>query len=114
MKVKVHWNRHKKKWSVGTKGLPRRYLDKITIQNARFRVQYSGWIKCQRTGIRNVHAYVVGEEINYIINTNSFLKIVYNPFISSYFNADFGSFTKEIQEAKLVTFKENGECYGLP
>lgn len=59
-KVWVHWDKHRKRWSLRING---RVADKPTdlhLKNCTFRVWQSGRERAIREGKRNVHAFVVG------------------------------------------------------
>lgn len=91
--VKVHWNFHKKLFSVSYNGRVVGYSDYVCISKPRFYVQPGGQKRARELGQRNVHAYVRGKLIgvdksitdrwsdkDWDYLNNECLHITYNPF----------------------------------
>lgn len=63
-RVEVYRNRRIRKYSVRHKGLVVDHDDAVFLKNARFVVQPKGRERTRSTGVRNVHAWVVGERVS--------------------------------------------------
>lgn len=65
-----------------------RYVSAIELENVELKVSEAGRQRCIREGVRNVHAWVVGEIVRqdcgpgvaYLIDTRRFRKVVYDPW----------------------------------
>lgn len=61
MTVYVHRNLNRGCWSVLKQGKLQGHRHRMTLRDAEFRVRPGGFARMQREGVRNVHAFVVGE-----------------------------------------------------
>lgn len=61
MTVYVHRNLNRGCWSVLKQGKLQGHRHRMTLRDAEFRVRPGGFARMQREGIRNVHAFVVGD-----------------------------------------------------
>ena len=66
LKVKVYRNLHKGCYSIQVKGRVVAHADEILIREPVFRVQPAGRKRVLRTKKKNVHAFVVGELVNFV------------------------------------------------
>ena len=81
--------------------------DNFTIKNAIVKFQPSGQKKAKESGVRNVHAYIVGE----LVKTDTIAlqnEITYNPFADD--NFTFKATGKDFVGAELMYFNR-GKCY---
>ena len=122
MKVRVYYNLHKKTWSVQKyiKGKGWRishHTNKLLLKNAEFKVYKSGQDKVRKEKKKNVHAYVIGEEIKgeyqvvdallvHKIKLRENHEIYYNPYKVDQFQLD----NQPIYKAEYV-WMENRRVY---
>ncbi len=94
MKAKyyVYWNLHKKCYSVRFRGRVIHHLDRLIGVNATFRVSQAGRKRVLREQSKNVHAFVVCDDIIFsqkdmIDSPYSFYrnKVTYNPYENTTF-----------------------------
>ena len=64
-KVMVHYNLHKHTFSVTYKSLVIMNADYVKLTNVEFRVRQGGKNKVREEKNKNVHAFVIGELVNY-------------------------------------------------
>jgi hypothetical protein len=92
-RVWVYFNLHKKQWSVKAltgdkKGRVIAHLDSIKLTDIHYRVQPAGLRKVRDTGVKNVHAGVVGwwdgDECGVGV-PQMYRRISYNPFVRDVF-----------------------------
>ena len=86
LRVMVYYNLHKHTFSVTYKGKVVLYADYVKLRNVEFRVREGGRERVRREMKKNVHAFVIGDLIDYCVfpcenmppesNTNV---ITYNP-----------------------------------
>ena len=86
LRVMVYYNLHKHTFSVTYKGKVVLYADYVKLKNVEFRVREGGRERVRREMKKNVHAFVIGDLIDYCVfpcenmppesNTNV---ITYNP-----------------------------------
>ena len=86
LRVMVYYNLHKHTFSVTYKGKVVLYADYVKLKNVEFRVREGGRERVRREKKKNVHAFVIGDLVDYCIfpcenmppesNTNV---ITYNP-----------------------------------
>ena len=92
--VKVYKNLRKNCWSVKQDGLVKARPKFVAIDHAKFKVSEAGRQRVLASGVKNVHAYVVGS-ISLIYNVHfnwdelfdatALTKVIYNPFVHSTF-----------------------------
>ena len=113
MKIRVYRNLHKKCWSV-QRYIPKKgwrlyqHFDELSLKDAKFIIYQAGRLKVQRERRKNVHAFVEGELLDYIVDLG-FLpsRIKYSPY------SDVWGFTIDdriVHEVKYITFNKAG-CY---
>lgn len=67
------------------------YASSVKLANARFVVSESGRQRCLREGVRNVHAWIVGEELSRLTGTpprepiGDWCQAVYDPWLGDSF-----------------------------
>jgi hypothetical protein len=107
-KVWVHWNFHKKCFSIKYKNEPVIHADLVQLENVKFHVRPNGRKKVLKEKVKNVHAFVIGTLLDYmpkgdicgVYFNGTYKKIDYNPYISdSFYNKKT---KKPIFEAKKV------------
>ena len=86
-RVMVYYNLHKKTFSVQKSGLILLHADYVKLKNVEFRVRKGGKEKVRKEKSKNVHAFVIGDIIEYCeypcsdIPTNVDGDVVtYNPY----------------------------------
>ncbi len=113
MKVRVYRNLHKKCWSV-QRHIPKKgwrlygHFEELSLKDAKFIIHQAGRLKVQREKRKNVHAYVEGEILNYIVDLG-FLpnRIKYSPYSNI---CGFTINDRLIYEVNYITFNKTG-CY---
>lgn len=108
--VKVYFNLHKKKFSVQSKVNGRwkvvKHVDEICLQNVRFKVSEAGRQRVLREKRKNVHAYVIGEEIPFVPKSYCWQDtVVYNPYKYETFVVA-NQYYHPVDEMKYVTLKD--------
>jgi len=105
-KVMVYYNLHKHTFSVTYKGVVILHADYVKLKNVEFRVREGGKEKVRREKSKNVHAFVIGELLDYCefpcedIPTEPSNKVVtYNPY-------KYNSFVYKDTEEPVYTAKE--------
>jgi hypothetical protein len=85
--VFIYFNLHKKKWSIRHKGIVIGHADSILLKSAKFKVSKKGRERVLKTGVKNVHAGVVGTLIGLNVDQPNDLntKVSYNPFKNDQF-----------------------------
>ena len=81
-KFEVYWNLQKKLWSVrdyATKHVVA-HEDELYLYKPIFRVQQAGCQRVRNTGVKNVHAYVLGYWCHPGYKFRATRRITYNPF----------------------------------
>lgn len=108
-KVKVYRNLHRKTYSIAdaASGLVLGYADRITLQDAEFKVGQAGRQRVLQEQRKNVHAYVVGTLI-YAAGEGLSRKVRYNPYHYPTFVNDA---SMPVYTASLVTLAEDGVTY---
>ena len=91
-RVMVYYNLHKKTFSIQYKGLVIAHADYVKLNNVEFRVRQGGMEKVRAEMSKNVHAFVIGDLVDFIaypstdIPTPSSSKIItYDPYKYSSF-----------------------------
>lgn len=113
MKVRVHWNRRKKLWSVLHKGRVVQRLPALVLFDCKFVVLRGGWLRFKREGVRNVHAFVEGhlcESPADIGDTHALASI------PARYNLELGQFQTargEALTAAFVIFQQNGRIFAI-
>lgn len=82
-RVKVARNLNKDKLSIRKDGLVIGYADEILLKNCTFEVSESGRQRVLREGVKNVHAFVVGEQAEWKEMRDEigrFENVTYNPY----------------------------------
>ena len=105
--TEVYWNLHKHCFSVRERGRVVAHVDHVTLVNAHFVVQRSGYERTVRERVRCVHAWVRGE-VTKIPNTASCTQalVTYNPFRADHFQVSATG--ERIDSAHLVAFSIQG------
>ena len=103
MKVDVYFNLHKKTLSVRHKGIVIAHSDYVKIGNPKFVVSEAGRQRVLREKRKNVHAFVRGELLSTVNNSNEVLDnhstITYNPY-------KYTSFVNKSNELPIHTANE--------
>jgi len=84
--TEVYWNLHKRCFSVRERGRVIAHTEHVTLRNAHFVVQRSGYERTVREKVRSVHAWVRGEvtEASEGLSVTPVL-VTYNPFRVGHF-----------------------------
>jgi hypothetical protein len=88
MKAKyyIYWNLHKKCFSVKYKGKVIRHMNDLSASNVQFKVSELGRQRVMTSKRKNVHAYVVADEIENVSQIDQFevlmdgFAVTYNPY----------------------------------
>ena len=64
-RVKVYYNLHKHTFSVQKNGLVVMHADYIKLENVEFKVRPGGKQKVRQENSKNVHAFVIGDLVDY-------------------------------------------------
>ena len=101
--TEVYWNLHKRCFSVCERGRVIAHTDHVTLRNAHFVVQRSGYERTVRERVRCVHAWVRGE-VTEMPNAASGAQtlVTYNPFRADHFR--LLATGERIDSAPLVAF----------
>ena len=111
--VRVYWNLHKKKFSVqaryGYDWYVVAHISELTLKNVTFKVSQAGRNRVLRTGVKNVHAYVIGALYPFA-DTEKWRQVTYSPrsydsFVMVYNMAVYA--VESLPSLTLVT--ENGK-----
>lgn len=105
-KVMVYYNLHKHTFSVTYKGVVILHADYVKLGNVEFRVREGGKEKVRREKSKNVHAFVIGELLDYcefpcenIPSEPSNKVVTYNPY-------KYNSFVYKDSEEPVYNAKE--------
>jgi hypothetical protein len=101
-KVRVHWNFHKKLYSVSQGGVVRAHANSLVLAGARFIVNQAGRQRVLRERRKNVHAWVEGY-ISEMQPLTVARQVKYNPLAGSTFMAVTGS----VANARYVEMVED-------
>lgn len=108
MSVRVHWNLHRKCWSVKQGREATTHASRLTLSGCTFVVSACGRERCLRDGHRNVHAFVKGE----VSNEESVVRGVrvgYNPWRSPHFTRKDNG--EKVEKAGVVFLSEDGQLF---
>lgn len=106
MKVRVHWNLHKKCWSVHNSNRLLFHITHLILKDCKMIVRPAGRERVLRENRKNVHAFIEGK-ISDFPNEHSLLKsLTYNPYKYPYFY-DKDTFEK-IESVSICELLENG------
>lgn len=82
--VKVHWNLHKRCWSVHRRGRGLRHMRSLTLVRVRFKVYQAGRKRALEKKSRNVHAFACGDALcpaePELAKRMRMTQVSYNPF----------------------------------
>lgn len=95
-RVRVHWNFHRKEFSICQNGRVVGYAKCIWLHNVEFKVGVKGRERVIREGVKNVHAYVYGDLYLVDDTNNHWYKnhettVRYNPY-------EYSSFVDELDQ----------------
>ncbi len=86
-RVMVYYNLHKKTFSIQYKGLVIAHADYVKLNNVEFRVRQGGMEKVRAEMSKNVHAFVIGDLVDFIAypstdipSATSLKSITYDPY----------------------------------
>ena len=86
-RVMVYYNLHKKTFSIQYKGLVIAHADYVKLNNVEFRVRQGGMEKVRTEMSKNVHAFVIGDLVDFIAypatdipTASSSKSITYDPY----------------------------------
>jgi hypothetical protein len=105
--TEVYWNLHKHCFSVRERGRVIRHTDHVTLRNAHFVVQRSGYERTVREKVRCVQAWVRGEVTEAsegLSGPTAF--VTYNPYRADHFQVRATG--ERIDSAPLVAFSIAG------
>ena len=115
MEIKVYYNRHKRCLSIQEKvdGTWRvvRYAEQCIVKNAKFKVSEAGRQRVLKEQRKNVHAVIVGEELNQITYSKvPKASVTYNPYKAKTFVDECND---PIHEAEIVVIRGNKHGYAI-
>ena len=113
MEIKVYYNRHKRCLSIQEKvdGAWRvaRHAEQCIVKNAKFKVSEAGRQRVLKEQRKNVHAVIVGEELNQISYSKvPNVSVTYNPYKAKTFVDERNN---PIHEAEIVVIRGNKNGY---
>lgn len=113
MEIKVYYNRHKRCLSIQEKvdGAWRvaRHAEQCIVKNAKFKVSEAGRQRVLKEQRKNVHAVIVGEELNQITYSKvPNASVTYNPYKAKTFVDERNN---PIHEAEIVVIRGNKHGY---
>ncbi len=87
MKTRIHWNTHKKCFSVKQGNNKIRHVDTFVLRNPVFVVSQKGRDRVLRERVKNVHAHVEGEPVpgGYSLAGLTASAVDYNPYTAGWF-----------------------------
>jgi hypothetical protein len=106
LRVMVYYNLHKKTFSVQHKGRVILYSDYIKLGNVEFRVRESGRKKVRKEMKKNVHAFVIGDLIDYCEYPCENIPPETNDKIITYDPYKYDSFVKKDTEESIYNTNE--------
>jgi len=113
--IQVYRNLHKKGvwYSIKQNGLVVAHSTALCIREPEFVINSYGKQKAIETGIRNVHAFIIGYYETSGMGTTAKkndlpIKIKYNPFKSFGFYHEFGNQIKEVKKARFGIANNEG------
>lgn len=113
--VRVHWNRHRKLWSVLARGDPARHATFLVLAGCKFVVWRGGHERYRREGVRNVHAFVKGEIVDEVGGAGVAPAI--DQGVPVRYNLDAGRFEsldgKMVVASRSVVFESNGRVLAI-
>jgi hypothetical protein len=117
MKVKVYFNLHKMVFSVvalegENYGRVIAHKETIALKNPVFKVSEAGRQRVLREQKKNVHAYVVGEWVEFPQPESGLTPVTYNPYKFDSFMKVLPNAMEPIKQAKLA-FLENKKIMAL-
>jgi hypothetical protein len=107
MNVRVHWNLHKRVWSITHRGRVILHTPTYKLTDCSFVVQEGARQRVLRERTRAVHAYVKGTATEEE-SPGDLVRVRYNPYRAEYFHTDDGA---PIHSARFVLFNERGEAW---
>ena len=115
MEIKVYFNLHKRCLSIQEKvnGAWRvaRYAEQCIVKNAKFKVSEAGRQRVLKEQRKNVHAVIVGEELNQITYSKvPKASVTYNPYKAKTFVDECND---PIHEAEIVVIRGNKHGYAI-
>ena len=113
MEIKVYYNRNKRCLSIQEKvdGAWRvaRHAEQCIVKNAKFKVSEAGRQRVLKEQRKNVHAVIVGEELNQITYSKvPNASVTYNPYKAKTFVDERNH---PIHEAEIVVIRGNKHGY---
>lgn len=112
MRVRVHFNLHRKDYSVVNPSTGRVIFNaaSVTLRDVEFRVREKARQKVIATKCRSVHAYAVGQLCDHLdVNPPCTVPVTYNPYRCGAFHV-MGQPEHEVWKSSVVTFG-GGYCY---
>lgn len=106
--TKIHKNLNRGCWSVTRKGEPVAHVTAAALAGVRFVVQPGGLARVRRSGVRAVHAYATGAEVDAPPDLGGLVEVTYNPFRAETFTTRDG---RPVTSARLVVFHQDGRAY---
>jgi hypothetical protein len=115
MEIKVYFNLHKRCLSIQEKvnGAWRvaRHAEQCIVKNAKFKVSEAGRQRVLKEQRKNVHAVIVGEELNQITHSKvPKASVTYNPYKAKTFVDERND---PIHEAEIVVIRGNKHGYAI-
>ena len=113
MKIEVYYNLHKQLFSVKSRqkddyGKVIRHTLGVVIISPTFAVRQAGRLKVLKEKVKNVHAFVRGEELlDYIIPSGNRRLVTYNPYKHEHFV--FTDTEERIYSADMAILTQSGD-----
>lgn len=111
--VRVHWNYHKKCWSViGLPGARTTHMEHLRLINATMHVSKAGRLRARRERVKNVHAHIRGVLFDGCYGTEKMplLQITYSPFSGNGFVLKDHKPGPPVIAAIEARFLSDGKC----
>jgi hypothetical protein len=104
--VRVYWNLHRKMYSIqaryGYDWYVVAHAEELMLKNVTFKVSEAGRQRVLRTGVKNVHAYVVGGLIPFV-NPDKGRRVSYDPKVFDCFVMPHSMAFYAVEKLPLVT-----------
>ena len=115
MEIRVYYNLHKRCLSIQEKvdGAWKvvRYAEQCIVKNAKLKVSEAGRQRVLKEQRKNVHAVIIGEELNQITDSKvPNASVTYNPYKAKTFVDEHNN---PIHEAELVVVRGNKNGYAI-
>jgi hypothetical protein len=112
MVVWIYRNLNKRVWSIMVKGRVIGHAHCVQLEGCRFHVRPGGLARCRKEGVKNVHAFAIGELLNQepapLPTGRDWHRVRYDPFTCDTFVLEGSG--SAVHEADAVYFGVDGSC----